>query len=167
MTSPSSIARHWLPVIFWMGIIFLGSTDYGSAARTKSFVNPFLRWLFHNWLSADAMGNVHMVIRKTWHLIEYSILGALLWRAFYAEPGAPASQTPDRSWKWPAAKAVLVAALYAAGDEYHQSFVPSRSSSVHDVVIDTIGAAAGVTVIALATRSRVRLAAPSHLPDKA
>jgi len=29
--------------------------------------------------------------------------------------------------------------LYAASDEFHQSFVPTRSASFKDVLIDTIG----------------------------
>ena len=29
--------------------------------------------------------------------------------------------------------------LYAVSDEFHQSFVPGRSASIRDVLIDTIG----------------------------
>ena len=40
------------------------------------------------------------------------------------------------------ALALLVAAVYAATDEFHQSFVPGRTASVYDVLIDTSGACA-------------------------
>jgi VanZ family protein len=38
-----------------------------------------------------------------------------------------------------AARVVLLVILYAASDEFHQSFVPSREASVLDVLIDTAG----------------------------
>jgi VanZ family protein len=35
--------------------------------------------------------------------------------------------------------------LYAIGDEFHQSFVPSRTASFGDVTIDLLGGICGVT----------------------
>ena len=55
---------------------------------------------------------------------------------------SPASGAPGRrllvAW--------LLAALYAASDEWHQSFVPGHSPAVTDVVIDTCGALTGLLV---------------------
>ena len=48
-----------------------------------------------------------------------------------------------------AGAALVVAALYAASDEYHQSFVPSRGASVEDVCIDTCGASVGIGIVLL------------------
>jgi VanZ family protein len=153
--TPTSPLRRWLPIIFWMGLIFLGSTDAASGAHTSSIVLPILRWLFHGRLSLGAMENIHLVMRKTWHVLEYAILGALLWRALSSPPApAPGSPTPMPSLRWPAFKVILIAALYAASDEFHQSFVPSRTSSVHDVALDTLGASLGLAAMLAITRKR-------------
>ena len=41
---------------------------------------------------------------------------------------------------------LAVAAAFAASDEFHQSFVPTRSASVHDVMLDVFGAIVGLAV---------------------
>jgi VanZ family protein len=48
----------------------------------------------------------------------------------------------------------LAAAAFAASDEYHQSFVPSRTASAHDVMIDCIGAFAAVLLCWIFARAR-------------
>ena len=73
------------------------------------------------------LGTWDLVLRKLAHLAEYAILGALLCRAL-RRPGV----------------AIAVAALYAASDEIHQSFVEGRHGAVLDVGIDTLGALVGV-----------------------
>jgi VanZ family protein len=129
-----------------MAVIFMASTDAFSAAHTSRFIEPFLLRLFPH-LSAQALDFVHLCIRKTAHLVEYGTLGVLLWRAI------PEYRTNPEVVDWRrAGVALLVATCYGATDEYHQSFVPSRGSSVHDVVIDACGAAVALTVVALANR---------------
>src|SRR5437588_274930 len=45
-------------------------------------------------------------------------------------------------------------AVFAASDEFHQSFVPSRTSSMNDVIIDICGAAIALAIcVALASRN--------------
>lgn len=43
--------------------------------------------------------------------------------------------------------AILISAAYGASDEFHQSFVPGRSSEVADLVADTFGAAAAAVAL--------------------
>jgi VanZ family protein len=69
-------------------------------------------------------------LRKLAHMTEYAILGALLLRAV-ARP-------------WPA---FALAVLYAATDEFHQTFVAGRHGSPVDVCIDAVGAAVGVLAL--------------------
>lgn len=45
--------------------------------------------------------------------------------------------------------AIALATLYGISDEFHQSFVPGRDSSVFDVAIDLLGASAGVIALNL------------------
>ena len=81
-----------------------------------------------------------MFVRKCAHLAEYAVLALLLWRAVH-QPAEP-SHTP---WRWSKAGLVVaLVALYAASDEIHQAFVPSRDASVRDVLLDTIGGALGL-----------------------
>jgi VanZ family protein len=126
-----------MPAIGWMLLIFIGSTDVLSAQQTSRFLIPFLHWLYPQ-MSIVTILAIHIGLRKLGHVIEYAILAALLWRAVR---GTLTST-----------KAVAIAGLvffasvlFAASDEFHQSFVPSRTPSVHDVMIDACG-----VVIALA-----------------
>ncbi|WP_245575523.1 VanZ family protein [Alkalicoccus chagannorensis] len=41
--------------------------------------------------------------------------------------------------------ALIICVVYAASDEYHQTFIPGRSGEVSDVVIDGIGAFVGIS----------------------
>ena len=142
--------KCWLAVVLWMAVIFVMSTDLGSGAHTSLIVDPLLRWLMPQ-ISPAGIDRAHFLIRKAGHLTEYAILGILLWRAW----AAPASGShPAGRWK-KALFSVLLAAAYAAGDEFHQSFVPSRGASVHDVMIDACGALLGLIVLwAFKSRSR-------------
>jgi VanZ family protein len=155
MVAKFRLAR-WVPVFCWMTVIFLASTDALSAARTGSFITPLLLRLFPH-ISPWALDWIHLGIRKTAHLVEYGILGLLLWRAI------PERRTNPEVADWSrAGVALLVATFYGATDEYHQSFVPSRGPSVHDVMIDSCGAAIVLTLICLANRRR-----PRQNPDAA
>ena len=138
----------WIPVLCWMAVIFMASSDAFSAGHTSSIIEPLLLRLFPH-LSAAAVDLIHFCIRKGAHLGEYGILGILLWRAI---PGHKAG--PDAADWWRAAVALLAATCYGATDEFHQSFVPSRGPSVRDVLFAACGAAIALTIICLANWHR-------------
>ena len=122
-----------------MILIFSGSTDVLSAHRTSRFIGPFLRWLKPD-ISDQAVGRVQLVVRKTGHPSEFAILAVLFWYA-WRKP----LQNEQRPWRWSeAAAALALAGLYAASDEIHQAFVPSRQAQVSDALIDITGAALGL-----------------------
>jgi len=133
--------KSWLAVFLWMMVIFTLYTDLGSAAHTAQFIDPFLRWMVPG-ISPARLEHLHFIIRKMGHLSEYAILGILLWRA-WSRTGVMVGQRSG--WKT-AIFALALAAGYAAGDEFHQSFVPSRTASVQDVMIDACGALLGLLV---------------------
>jgi VanZ family protein len=87
-------------------------------------------FLFSAQPSSDLpiFGWADVIVKKGGHFIGYAILAFLYWRAFdFRETRV-----------WPA---WLLAVIYAITDEFHQSFVPGRYSSVWDVVIfDNLGA---------------------------
>ena len=89
------------------------------------------------------------LIRKTAHFCEYFLLGLLAARAF-----ASSSRFTLRNY-WFQCGVMLVVA-YAFADEYHQSFVPSRTASIFDSFIDIAGGVTGIVVYSIAIkRSRV------------
>jgi VanZ family protein len=133
-----------------MGLIFMASTDAFSAAHTGSVLVPFLLRLFPR-ISAETLDFIHFCIRKGAHLTEYAVLGILLWRAIPEH-----RRHPEAADWWRAGLALIVATVYGATDEYHQSFVPSRGPSVHDVLIDACGAAIALGILCLANRQRGR-----------
>jgi len=50
----------------------------------------------------------------------------------------------------------VIAALYAIGDEFHQSFVPDRVASPGDVAVDIVGVAAFVGLVWVIRRGKWR-----------
>ena len=140
--------KLWLPVALWMGIIFVASTDLGSGEHTASIIGPVLRWLLPN-VTPEQLELAHHLMRKGGHLTEYGILALLVLRAVRGS-WLPA---PERWWR-AAGVALLVAAAYAASDEFHQSFVASRGSSPVDVLIDSTGALLALAAVGLWRRWR-------------
>lgn len=84
--------------------------------------------------SAATLEHAHDVLRKCAHFGEYFIFSVLLLRGVRGE---------RRGWQLPWALAALaIAAAYSALDEFNQSFVPSRTASGWDSLLDTVGACA-------------------------
>ena len=79
-------------------------------------------------ITADVPGN-----DKLYHMIEYGIFSLLLYNALSS------SFRNERLWKI-ALLAIILTILYGISDEFHQLFVPSRSSDPYDVVADASGA---------------------------
>ena len=130
----STQVKNWLQPVAWACVISILSTDEFSSEHTSRFILPVLRWLFPR-ADTHTLELMHLVIRKMAHLTEYFIFSILL---FYGVRGK------DRGWKlrW-AIWAVVIAGGYAALDEFHQVFVPSRHASPWDALIDSAGATAG------------------------
>ncbi len=131
MASGRKLIKYWLPVILWMCLIFWMSTSTFAFENTASLVKPVLRFLVPR-MPAEHMDLIHALIRKTGHVTEYFILGLLLLRAFRA------GDLASWNWRWSLSALVFVF-LWAASDEFHQSFVPTRSASIADVGLDTSG----------------------------
>jgi VanZ family protein len=141
--------RFWLPVLLWAALIFWGSTDLLSEGQTSRIIGPVLRWLVPD-LSDDAVGRVQFGLRKLGHIVEYAILGMLLYRAF-RQPERP------EGWSWRHAGLAFAATVaYAVSDELHQAMVPTRHGSAWDVLIDAVGAVLGLAALRIFERKRTR-----------
>jgi VanZ family protein len=135
----SSARRRWWrygPLLLWIAFISFASTSEFSAANTSQLVRPLLLWLFPN-ISEARLAAAHFLARKAGHFTEYAVLAFLARRAFITSSNA----FIQRYWF---RLGLLLVVIYALLDEFHQSFVPSRTASVYDSAVDVAG---GLTVL--------------------
>jgi VanZ family protein len=139
----SARQRIWRygPLLLWIAFISFASTSEFSAANTSQIVRPLLLWLFPN-ISEVRIAAVHFLTRKAGHFSEYAILAFLARRALITSSRGFLQQY------WFQLGLVLVV-IYALLDEYHQSFVASRTASIYDSAIDVAG---GLTVLVILKR---------------
>jgi VanZ family protein len=132
--------KQWLPAILWAILISAASTDTFSETHTSYVFLPILHWLFPG-VGPETLERMHFFIRKSAHFTEYFVFSILLFRALRGK---------DRRWqlRW-ALWALAIAAGYSMLDEFHQSFVPSRTASPWDSLLDTTGAGAAQVVLGI------------------
>ena len=94
-------------------------------------------FLSHQPDLSSGLGTWDLIGRKILHAVEYALLCFLWWRALASviDPGRAV------------AVAAAISVAYAVSDEIHQTFIEGRHGSPVDVMIDTVGVAAAVTVI--------------------
>ena len=113
----------------------MASTQLGAEQVTLHALIRLLKLLTPDQasaLSADSIGKTNFLIRKCAHITEYAILALLTARA---------AQFGQERLKWQAVlSGITMCIVYSSLDEFHQSFVPGRTSTIHDVFIDTAGA---------------------------
>jgi len=107
----TQVWARWAPALLWMGVIF--SFSQHSNIETG--------------LSCD------FSIKKTAHFFEYGLLALAFYRALKGSWRICLPNIAQKAW--------ALATLYAVTDEFHQWFVPTRTATPRDVVIDSIGAA--------------------------
>jgi VanZ family protein len=105
---------YWLPVLAWMGFIFF--------------------WSARPAITASAVDWQDFTVKKTAHIVEYFLLGILVFRAF---KGA------TRMASFQALVTIVWCGVYAISDELHQSFIPGRTATIRDVLIDLAGSSLG------------------------
>lgn len=148
LTSSRYRASRYLPLVLWAAIIFGASTGLMSGAHTNSIVRPVLIWLFPHASEATLQLVHDVVLRKGAHLTEYAIFALLAARAFRTS-----SHESVRS-HWFLVSLLLVT-IYALSDEFHQSFVHSRTPSIYDSLIDICGGLIALSLLALRRRHRL------------
>ena len=109
---------YWLPVIVWMVLIFIVSSQ--------------------PQLPRYPTGMIDLLLKKLGHLTGYAVLALLVQRAL--AQGRECSTVPILS--------CLLSIIYAMSDEYHQLFVPGRNGSLWDVGVDSLGAVIGLALYA-------------------
>ncbi len=124
--------KSWLAAILWLIVIAVESTAYLSAQNTGRILYPLLHFFFG--IEYASFAPWHTFIRKSGHVFGYGLLCILLFRAW--RDTLPVASDTRWTVRW-ACVAILGTALVATLDEWHQSTLPSRTGSVHDVILDT------------------------------
>ena len=151
-----SFLKYWLPLLIWLVVIFAGSTSVMSAENTSRYIVPFLIWLKPG-ISPKTIWIILVVSRKCAHVIEYTVLALLLWRALLSV------STLHRRSGMVFGVVLLGCTLFAASDEFHQMFVKSRTPSMRDVFLDVGGALLGLLIGAsFAHRHSKKFQASTH-----
>ncbi|HLU48279.1 MAG TPA: VanZ family protein [Planctomycetota bacterium] len=126
----------------------------GATARLRLIGHPATGWwsalaIYSTFIYFQSSGPVP--IEEGWdipgwdkllHVVAYAAWAALALFALHT------SEWP-RSLRWQASLSTLLAVAYGVSDEFHQSFVPSRSADLADLAADAVGAGIGATLSVL------------------
>jgi VanZ family protein len=144
-----ALAHRWWPVLVWLGVIRMESTDFASADNTSTVLYTVIVAVAPQ-VNQSFVSQLDEVLRKMGHFAGYGILSGLVFLALKntnsdrlrALVGRPWGIYLRDFWRWNwVLLGMLVTVVTAAADEIHQSFIPSRTGRWQDVVLDTCGAA--------------------------
>jgi VanZ family protein len=129
---------HWIPAMIGITVIIIESTGTMTASNTSRWLLPIWTKLFGP-VAPERWEVIHHWIRKTGHFVGYGLVSLGFfegWRATFS------GKAKSHGWLFAvAAPLALVSTLaLASWDEWHQSFIPGRTSTPVDVGIDFSGA---------------------------
>jgi VanZ family protein len=127
-----NILKAWIAAILWLIVIAIESTAYLSSHNTGRILYPLLHFLFG--MDPAQFEHFHFYIRKGGHVFGYGMLSILLFRAW--RESLPIVNGANWTLRW-ATLAAVGTALVASLDEWHQTFLPSRTGTAWDVLLDT------------------------------
>ncbi|MGP8253150.1 MAG: VanZ family protein [Terracidiphilus sp.] len=129
----------WLPVAIGIGLIALESTVWFGADYTSTPLRRIYEFLFGP-VSDAQWPPIHHFIRKCGHFVGYGLL-ALTWlRAWWMVLRTFAF------WRC-AVLGLAGTTLVASCDEWHQTFLPNRTGTPWDVLLDCCGAVAAILMV--------------------
>jgi VanZ family protein len=122
----------WLPVVVGFCVILVESTEMFGADHTSGPLRRLFESIFGHVDDARWM-ILHHFFRKSGHFIGYGLIGLCWLRAWWMT-------LPHSRFVQDAVLALLGTAAVASFDEFHQTFLPNRSGSPWDVLLDCCGA---------------------------
>lgn len=129
---PVYLLSAWLPVAIGIAIIMVESTEMFGSNHTSG---P-LRLLWQSIFGAVSNARweiLHHYIRKSGHFFCYGFIGLAWLRAWWMT-------LPHSRFIQDAFLAILGTAAVASLDEFHQTFLPNRTGTAQDVLLDCCGA---------------------------
>lgn len=129
----------WIPAAICAGLILMSSSDSFSSENTSSVLRPFVEGIFgvfadHTW------AKLLYDIRKTGHFFAYGFVSCVFFRAWRMTFRLSRSYSAVTASLRAAAVALLSTLVLCSADEFHQSFLPKRTGSPFDVLLDMCGA---------------------------
>ena len=152
-TDRHRILKAWIAAILWLIVIAIESTNLASSNNTSRILYPLLHFLIG--IDLKHFEHLHFYIRKGGHVFGYGMLSILLFRAW--RETLPIVTGAKWTLRW-ATLAVLGTAVVASLDEWHQSFIPSRTGTPRDVLLDTCAGIAAQALLLLYYVSSQKLA---------
>ena len=134
---------HLLLPLFWMAVIFMLSHQPASVSSGQSGV--FVEQLHYIAPSIDQQ-LLTFLVRKGAHIFAYFVLGILAFNALWRV------DLSKFKFNRPTVLSIIVCALYAASDEFHQLFISGRSGEIRDIMIDSCAAMVGIFIISIFVR---------------
>ena len=134
----------WIPAIIVMIIIFAFSSKPADSSNESSMTvadrilsayETTTQVQIETEQRYQVLETMNMIVRKGSHFCEYALLAVAIAFHFFVH-GLTGMRLLLLS--------VTLSAVYAATDEFHQTFIPGRSGQFRDVMIDTSGATAGM-----------------------
>ena len=141
----------WLPVALGIAMIMCESTEIMGANHTYGPLHALWVAIFGP-ISWQRWDRIHHFLRKAGHFLGYGAIGVAWLRAWWRS-------APHLPFRADMLFALLGTAIIATCDEWHQSFLPNRNSSIWDVLLDCTGA----FVLQLFAYAYLRLIRPRKL----
>ena len=139
--------KAWLPVLLCVLVISQESTVYFGADHTTRPLQRFFEFILHRHFTEPQWERLHLLIRKTGHFTGYGILSIAWFRAFWMTLW---TARPFAQRRVSAHLLAMLGTLFVATcDEVHQLYLPNRTGSARDVLVDCSGAAAMQILILL------------------
>ena len=162
-SSRMRIFLHWIPALVGIAVILGESTVTMSAENTS-------RWLYPIWVhlfgpvTPARWEVIHHYIRKAGHFCGYGSISLTFFYGWSYTLGQRGRAWLER-FRDSALLALLCTLVLASWDEWHQSFLPGRTSSPRDVLLDCCGAMmAHLILLGLFAMLRRRPAPPRMIP---
>ena len=121
----------WWPVALGILIIAIESNEFMGANYTTGPLRTVYEFIFGQVEDAR-WAIIHHLIRKSGHFMGYGFIGLAWLRAWWFT-------LPHSRFLQDAVLALLGTALIASCDEWHQSFLPNRTGTPWDVLLDCTG----------------------------
>jgi len=158
---PEPVWKAWLAAGLWLNLIVIESSAALSAENTGRLLYPIFHFLFG--LNPFQFLDWHSYLRKSGHVIGYAVMSILFFRAWRVT--IPVPGMPRWSIVW-SRIAFFMTALVASLDEWHQSFLPSRTGTVRDILLDSTAAFGAQVLLYLTLKGwrKTRIALPRDSP---
>lgn len=122
-------------------IFLLSNQDKGESRQTSGLIIRLLEW-FQLDLETMRAWHIPTLVRKLAHFTEYAILYFFAYRVVSLYKNDPFAKYIS----------LIICVLYAASDEWHQTFIPGRDAKILDMGIDSLGAIVAMLALPLLTK---------------